>query len=412
VSSLTNFIVGVVVARTLGAADFGAFSLAWVTYSVVLNLSRGLATDPLSVRFSGVPVADWSAAVRRSSVIALLVGVLAGSICVLAGALLGSPVGQAFLALGIVLPALLLQDNWRFAFFASGEGRRAFTNDLVWALALVPALYLATSWDSEFGLVLAWGASGAVAAGFGFVQTGLLPDSLRGAWSWLRQHGDLGLRYMVENVVSSFSEQVRMYGLGVIAGLADVGAVRGAQLLLGPFLAVLAGLGSVSVPEAARVLQRRPRRLMMFCLFLGGSQAAAGLLWGCALLLLMPDWLGVFMLGSVWPWAVALIVPTTLRVVLGCLTVGGQAGLRALGASRRSLRAQIVGSAAWVVGGLIGAALDGASGSAWGVAIGALVTVAVTWWQLRRGLADYGDRSPIPSASPAGLVGRSKGPRE
>lgn len=38
---------------------FGVFSLAWVTYGVVLNVSRGLATDPLVVRFSGVPGASW-----------------------------------------------------------------------------------------------------------------------------------------------------------------------------------------------------------------------------------------------------------------------------------------------------------------------------------------------------------------
>jgi hypothetical protein len=31
VSSITNFALGIVVARSLGAADFGASSLAWVT---------------------------------------------------------------------------------------------------------------------------------------------------------------------------------------------------------------------------------------------------------------------------------------------------------------------------------------------------------------------------------------------
>ena len=47
VSSLTNFGVSIYVARTLGAVQFGAFSLAYVTYAFALNASRGLATDPL-----------------------------------------------------------------------------------------------------------------------------------------------------------------------------------------------------------------------------------------------------------------------------------------------------------------------------------------------------------------------------
>src|SRR5215468_11023047 len=59
VSSLTNFAVTLYVARTLGATQFGAFSLAYVTYSFVLNASRGLATDPLMVRFSGSNMYAW-----------------------------------------------------------------------------------------------------------------------------------------------------------------------------------------------------------------------------------------------------------------------------------------------------------------------------------------------------------------
>ena len=52
-------------ARTLGAAQFGAFSLAYVTYSFALNASRGLATDPLMVRFSGTDLPTWRRAVAN-----------------------------------------------------------------------------------------------------------------------------------------------------------------------------------------------------------------------------------------------------------------------------------------------------------------------------------------------------------
>ncbi|MGH3914925.1 MAG: hypothetical protein ACRDTC_16185, partial [Pseudonocardiaceae bacterium] len=268
VSSLTNFAVGIFVARSLGATGFGVFTIAWVTYGVVLNVSRGLATDPLVVRFSGVPAQSWRAAVSRSSGTALLIGLVSGAVSVLAGVLLGGTVGAGFIALGLVLPALLLQDSWRFAFFAAGQGRQAFTNDVVWAAALIPALVFAVEHGSVFGFVLAWGLSGAVAAGYGCLQARLLPR-LAGMRTWLRQQRDLGPRYLIENVSNSGASQLRMYGLGAIAGLAEVGALRGAELLLGPFLAVLMGLGMVAVPEAARVLRRSPSRLPQFCLLLG-----------------------------------------------------------------------------------------------------------------------------------------------
>ncbi|MET9696766.1 hypothetical protein ABZY31_07560 [Streptomyces sp. NPDC006529] len=385
-SSISNFAVGIYVARSLGVTAFGVFGLAWVTYGVVLNVSRGLATDPLVVRFSGVPHASWRAAVARSSGTALGVGTAVGAACAVAGLALGGRLGPAFVCLGVMLPGLLLQDAWRFSFFAAGAGRKAFVNDVVWAVALVPAMVLADRAGSVGAFVLAWGASATVAAAYGLLQSGIRPRP-GGARGWLREQRDLGSRYLVENVSLSGASQLRAYGLGAIAGLGAVGAVRGAELLLGPFLAVLMGLSLVTVPEAARVLRRAPHRLGRFCLLLGGGQAAAALLWGAALLL-VPDRLGAFVLGDVWPSAARLVVPVTLAVAGAGLGTGAAAGLRALGAARRSLRSQLFASACYVGGGLGGAAVAGTAGSAWGVAAATLSGSVVWWLQLRAALRE------------------------
>lgn len=398
VSSLSNFAVGVIVARTLGITDFGIFSLAWVTYGLVLNISRGLVTDPLVVRFSGVPTKQWRVAVSRSSGCALLVGVCAGAVAVLVGSLLGSGIGTAFVALGLVLPGLLLQDSWRFAFFAAGKGHKAFTNDLVWAVALAPALIIAAEYRSVFAFLLAWGASGALAAAGGCVQARLFPATSASS-GWLRQQHDLGTRYMIENVSNSGASQLRMYGVGAIAGLADVGAIRGAELLLGPFLALLMGLSLVAVPEAARMLRGSAHRLPRFCVLLGGGQASAALGWGLALLLLVPDAAGRLVLGSVWEPASALILPVTLSVAGAGWVAGATTGLRALGAARRSMRAQLLTSAGYLAGGLIGAALAGASGAAWGSAIAMWLGVALWWFQLRAGFRERGPYPPFPATT-------------
>ncbi|EPD91494.1 hypothetical protein HMPREF1486_04452 [Streptomyces sp. HPH0547] len=385
-SSMTNFAVGIYVARSLGLAAFGAFSLAWVTYGVVLNVSRGLATDPLMVRFSGVPAASWRTAVTRSSGTALGVGAALGAGCLAVGPAVGGRVGPAFVCLGVVLPALLVQDAWRFAFFAAGTGRKAFVNDLVCGVALVPAMLVAARLGTVAAFVLAWGASAAVAAVYGCFQSGIRPRP-GGARAWLREHRDLGSRYLVENVSNSGASQLRAYGLGAIVGVSAVGVIRGAELLLGPFLALLMGLSLVTVAEAARVLRRAPHRLGRFCVLLGGGQAAAALLWGGALLL-MPDRLGELVLGGVWHSASALVVPVTLGVAGAGLGSGAAAGLRALGAARRSLRSQLFASACYVGGGLGGAAVAGTAGSAWGVAAATLCGSAVWWLQLRFALRE------------------------
>lgn len=386
-SSLSNFAVGIYVARSLGLTAFGVFSLAWVTYGVVLNVSRGLATDPLMVRFSGVPAASWRGAVARSSGAALGVGTVLGAVSVVAGLALGGPVGPAFACLGVVLPGLLLQDAWRFAFFAAGAGRKAFVNDLVWGVALVPALVVAARVGSVSAFVLAWGGSAAVAALYGCHQSGIRPRPA-GAREWLRTHRDLGYRYLVENVSNSGASQLRAYGLGVIVGVGAVGVIRGAELLLGPFLAVLMGLSLVTVAESARVLRQAPHRLGAFCLLLGGGQAVAALLWGGALLL-VPDRLGELVLGDVWSAAAQLIVPVTLGVAGSGLGTGAAAGLRALGAARLSLRAQLFASACYVTGGLGGAFAGGTAGSAWGTAAATVCSSAVWWLQLRSALREH-----------------------
>ncbi len=386
-SSLANFAVGVYVARSLGLSAFGVFSLAWVTYGVVLSVSRGLATDPLVVRFSGVPEEDWRAAAARSSGTALGVGVALGAAFLAAGLALGGSVGPAFAGLGLVLPALLLQDAWRFSFFAAGTGQKAFVNDFVWGLALVPAMVIAARVGSVAAFVLAWGGSAAVAAVYGCFQSGIRPRPGK-ARGWLRDQRDLGYRYLAENVGVSGAAQLRAYGLGAIVGVSAVGVVRGAELLLGPFMAVLMGLSLVTVAEAARVLRQAPNRLAAFCFRLSVGLSAAALLWGGALLL-VPDRIGRRVLGDVWPAASELIVPATLGVAGVSLGIGAAAGLRALAAARRSLRCQMFASLCYVGGGLGGAALGGTVGSAWGVAAATVTSSAVWWLQLRTALSEH-----------------------
>jgi O-antigen/teichoic acid export membrane protein len=392
-SSMSNFAVGIYVARSLGVTAFGVFSLAWVTYGVVLNVSRGLSTDPLVVRFSGVPDASWRGAVARSTGTAIGVGTAIGAACLVVGLALGGRLGPAFACLGVMLPGLLLQDAWRFSFFAAGAGRKAFVNDVVWGVALVPAMVVADRVGSVAAFVLAWGASATVAAGYGYVQSGIRPRMTE-ARGWLREQRDLGYRYLVENVSLSGASQLRAYGLGAIVGIGAVGAVRGAELLMGPFLAVLMGLSLVTVPEAARVLRQAPQRLGKFCLLLGGGQAAAALLWGGALLL-MPDRLGELALGSVWHSASQLIAPITLGVAGAGLGTGAAAGLRALGAARRSLSTQLFASVCYVSGGLGGAAVAGTVGSAWGVAAATVSGSAVWWLQLRSARRER-HHNPVP----------------
>ncbi|PJJ56862.1 O-antigen/teichoic acid export membrane protein [Mumia flava] len=390
VSSLSNFVLGIVVARSLGSEDFGAFSLAYLTYGVVINASRGLATDPLVVRHSGRTPGELRPAIASATGTALVVGVVCGIAC--AGVALVAPeaVGPAFLALAVGLPGLMLQDAWRFAFFASGKPQKAFVNDLVWGVVLIGTLVALHSVGrlTVETSVLAFGGTATLAALFGLLQSRVLPR-VSTFWRWMVDHRDLGTRYLLENLSMGFARQLRFVVLGAVAGLAAVGELRAAEMLMGPFLVILMGLSQVAVPEATHVVRRAPHRLGQFCLGLGAVQGAAAAAWGVAMLLLLPYGLGELLLGDLWEPAAALLPIVVVGLVLGGIEVGATAGVRALGAARRSLFAQLTGSGLYLAGGAAGAYLDGARGSAIGVGLAAAVGVVVWWVQLRRGLTDH-----------------------
>jgi O-antigen/teichoic acid export membrane protein len=394
VSSLTNFAVTIYVARTLGATQFGAFSLAYVTYAFVLNASRGLATDPLVVRFSGTDVPVWRRAVASATGTATVVGLAAG-ICVLAAAaVLTGTARAAFLALGLTLPGLMLQDSWRYSFFALGRGSRAFLNDLVWAVALAPSLLLlrVTGHADVFWYVFIWGAAATVAAAVGPLQARVIPRLSR-APKWLSQQRDLGPRYFVENTSNSGASQLRTYGVGLILGLAAVGYIQAASTLMGPFLVVFMGMSLVTVPEAARVLRRAPHRLRLFCVIVGVGLSVLALAWGVLLLLALPRGLGDWLLGPIWRPTYPLILPLTFSVIGACLIAGASAGLHALGAARRSMRAMLVASAAYLAFGVAGAWLGGTVGAVRGAALATLSGALLWWWELHLALRKSGDAS-------------------
>jgi len=405
VSSLTNAAVSVYVARTLGAVQFGAFSLAYLTYSFALNASRGLSTDPLMVRFSDTDVITWRRAVARSTGTATVVGVATG-VCVLAVAiLLDGTTRLAFVALGLTLPGLLLQDSWRFAFFALGRGVLAFINDAVWALILFPSLILlhAIGYANVFWFVLAWGGAAAVGAAVGPLQALVLPK-VSGAWGWLVQHRDLGPRYLAIGTAGSAAGQLRGYGVGFLLGLAAVGYVGAASTITGPLNILFLGMGLVATPEAARILSRSPHRLGLFCLLLSSALAVAGLAWGAVLLIALPKGVGAWLLGAIWRPTYPLVIPQTLSIVAAGASVGAGAGLGALGAARRSLRAVTLASGAYVILAMIGAFAGGAVGTVYGAAVATWLGTALLWWQLRAALREYG---PSPS-SPGKATGQHR----
>lgn len=391
VSSLTNFAVSAYIAHSLGAEQLGAFSLAYVTYGFVLNASRGLATDPLMVRFSGVSPRSWRRAVASCSGTSLVVGLVAGIGALVVALVFTGTSRSAFLALGLTFPGLMLQDSWRFSFFVARRGWHAFLNDSIWAVTLGGALVLLreTHHANVFWFTLAWGLTACIGAVAGIVQAGGLVPRPTQIGMWLSRHSDLGVRYLLEGTSNAVVSQVRGYGTDAIVGLTAVGYVQASVTLMGPFTILTLGMSLVTIPEGARLLRRSPRKLFIFCILVTIGLCLAGAAWGAVLLITVPLGLGKWLVGSVWRQLYPLELAQIAFVIASAGSAGPGVGLHSLGAARRSLRVTVFTALITSLAAIAGAEVGGAAGTVYGMALGTSVGAVLTWGQFRKAYAEY-----------------------
>jgi O-antigen/teichoic acid export membrane protein len=409
-SSLTNFLLNIFIARTLGAEQFGAFTLAYVTYGVAVNASRGLSIEPLLVRFSGMDMKTWRRGTSGSTGTALLVGFVTG-ICALAAAIvIGGTTGLAFLGLGLILPGLMLQDSWRYAFFAVGKGHLALINDVLWAVVEIPLLLAlkATGHANVFWMVIAWGAGAAVGAVVGAFQARVVP-SLNRALSWLITHRSLGPRFLLENCGGNAGDTLRSYTVSSLLGVESVGYMQSANVLMGPFKILSFGIGLITIPEAATLMRRAPKKAVRYCVGLSIGMTGLGVLWTIVLLVGLPLGLGQLMLGSLWENTYPLVLPTALAIISGCAGAGASTGLHAMGAAKRSLKVALMTAVISLTLATTGALLGSLLVTLYFVAAAYWIGTVVSWFQLRRALHEAGT-VPASSWTPPRSRGRHRKP--
>ena len=403
-SSLTNFLLSVVVARSLSADDFGAYSLGFSTYVLLGAVSRSIASIPLTIRYSSTGEDAWRSATAASTGTALVFGVLGGAVTAAIGLIVGGTAGGAIAVVGILLMPLLLQDAWRFAFFAARRGRSAFMNDLVWAIALVPTLlWAAASGGTLQEWLVAWAVAGGAGGIVGVWQARLWPNPRR-VLEWLNEHRALVPQLTAENVILTGTSYITLVAVTFTTGLRAVAALRAANVLLNALNIATTGVQLFAVPEAVAIARVSMGRLRRYCLLIGGGLLAVSAVWG-ALLLFLPTPIGRALLGDSWDAAQPVLLPLAILAASSGLRVGAFVGLRALALVRESLAARTASSLLQVSGGVTGAVVADALGAAWGMAV-ANVAGSVIWWGMLvralRGREPEPVSSGAPTSPPAG----------
>jgi O-antigen/teichoic acid export membrane protein len=401
-ASFGNFALNVLMARSFGERDYGAFALT-LSVAIFLNsLHQAYVTFPLSVRAAA---SSREESKYLAAVGALMTLALAPLFC---AALLPASAGAGktwlFPFACLFLITWQMQEVYRRALMAQSRFAAVLATDAL--RYITPLLGLAAlnrlsvprlHWDLA-GLALA-----SLAAGYPLFLSCANHSAAawRARWQEVRVHWRMASPLLGANILAAFSSQWFLWLLASTEGLAASGAMVALVNIASVCNPVLYGTENILVPEAARLRARG----------VGALKALLRRRMLMAMLLLAPAFLAV----QIWPafllqhlygghhaygqYAGALrLLVAGFVVWVGAAILG--AGLRGFGDTGSVLRMQVWSA---LVGMTLGSILTlrfGVAGASAATLAGALVRFAVAW----RSLARLRHLRALPDESPLGQV--------
>ena len=383
-SSVSNFVLAVLVAHYSGARELGIFALLISTYVLSQGIVRSLTSDCLLTR-SGLTRHDRLRYERGGYLAALVL-----SSCVSVGVLgvttmMHSDFAVPFTIFALFFPLMALQDFSRYIGIRRQDPGYAIRLDVAWLVLFLAAYAILRSEHllSMPWLFGAWSGTGA-AVGLTTLSSQFSPRMGPLLRFWWGRERAVGLRFAGQFTISSVSTYVIFYLLVLfVVSVSTVGTIKLALLALGPVTVMASGVQSALVTVAARRFPHDRSATMRFLLAVGLATACATALW-TTVVYAIPPHVARALLGRTWPHARGLLLFAGLGFVLAGLSGAAVAGLRAMRAARENLRLAIVLLPFVLVLDEGGAALFGAQGFVIGASLAAAIYAALAWWVVVR----------------------------
>jgi O-antigen/teichoic acid export membrane protein len=403
-SSVSNFAVGVAIARVAGASGLGGFSLAYAGWLILASLHRSLITDPMAIN-GDVHTTDAGGHIEQGFAAELLLGTVGALIMAIIGACLwlahAPAFGTAMLALAPWLPALTAQDYWRWVGFLTRRPGSALANDAVFNGAMAAVLgCLYVSHVHSIAIVIAsWGIGAAAGAVYGLHQYRVRP-AFRGGFLMLRDRWSLSKWLAGNSLLTTAGNQAYWVIAGVFLGPAGLGGLNAASTVVwGPVGVLLQAGGSIGLPEAGRAhtdngsagLRRVARLVTLVGIVAVGLWAAV--VFGCARFLLTTIY------GPRFAHLQFVAMVAAIGVCCSPLMLGPTMVLKITRHTRELFHIQIIISCVVSTGSVaVLSALYGIEGAAAALAVMGVTNVALLMWYQHR------VRTPLEVGPPGGAI--------
>lgn len=400
-SSGTNFLTSFVAARLLTKAEFGTVVVVLGVAVVGLTLQRALVGDTLLAYASGQPADERRRMERDGLTAALGLGVVAGVVAIAAG-LLPFALTDGMGWMGIWLPAVLVQDAYRYIFYCDRQPERALFADLAWLVVQVAALVaIALLGLRTIPYVLgAWGLGAAAGAVVGMLVFRAHPLGGR-PLRWLAETRHLSGWFGGQTILAQAHSQVIVFFVAGVLGKAAIGGLRAIQLLLVmPVQSLLLAAQSLIVPGLARLaaagdrarVEAQTRRLV--ALFAGAAFVVA------ALVVAFRRPFIALVFGREFLEFADLMLPVAVATVFYAARAPFTAACRALQNARGTFVIQLLYTGITVPAACLGAVRFGVLGAAWGITLGSAVLLCSALWVYRSTISRM-----APAAGPSGEPG-------
>jgi glycosyltransferase involved in cell wall biosynthesis len=377
-SSGSGLVVLVLVAHQSSAATIGSVGLALIVNGFLLGCVRAVVGEVALIR-ARRPGSDERFETATALALAVIGAAVASSLLLAVAVALQNETGRYLTIVAVALPFIYVQDVLRYVHYSARRIGEAIVIDGAWLAVQVvlSASLIATDRASATVLLGAWALGGAVGALLGLVRVRVGPER-RGIAAWWAEDRRRMASFLTDYAFSTGLVQASFLVLGVALSRAEFGTFRLGAVAVSPLANAMAG---VRVLGLARLADRRgdADAALRTASRYGAAFTAAGLGY-LALLALLPDRIGIALIGSTWTDArtIALITAAGEALRLGSFAATDFVKVFARGV--RLVRTRAVVSVLVVVGALVGGtSTAGPEGAATGIALASLVGT-VLWW--------------------------------
>lgn len=367
VSSLSSLLLAIMVARESTPQAVGAWAIGYAFYTFVLTVTRS-SISTTAIISQGGHIAGAPTRGSEQDKDAVSTAVFAASGIGLAVAPIGLAVegdlGFYMLLFSLSLPVLIWQDAIRFVTIRQGKLARTWVIDSVWLLfQLVIGLGLVAFFNDSRMVTVGWLIAAVLSL---CVAAFFVSPRIRfgRAVVFYRQHRATIGGLFTESALGAGVANLQPAILGAVIGLAATGYFRGALSLLGVAGAVVMGLTPIVTVEAVRRLRSSEQVSSLLYWWIAGIALLGGGL--TAIVSIVPDSIGVVLLGETWYGAAAIFPILAAQIIFRGPNTGIPIILRAAHKIKVVVTVRVVHSVTTLTITTGGAILFGLHGAAWG----------------------------------------------